>query len=184
MKRIILTSAGFENKRIEQVFLDMLKKKPKEARALWIPTAAIYEEAIKVLPECMEDLLNAGFLEENIFTYDLDHVLTYEELKTYDAIYVCGGDCRHLLDRMKEMGFIELLDPYVEDYGIYLGVSAGSCICSKDFEDGIPWLPCELGVHCKVGTPAGFYDPEEMKRINLTNDQAVIFEENKIRVVE
>lgn len=41
MKKIILTSAGFENNEIEKKFLGMINKAPSEIKALWIPTAAI-----------------------------------------------------------------------------------------------------------------------------------------------
>ena len=133
MKRVILTSAGFENKNIEVYFLEILQKKPEESKALWIPTAAITEEAKNMLPECMKDLLNAGFIRERITVYDLDYTLSYDELKQYDAVYVCGGSCNHLLTQMQKVNFIELIQKYVEEDGIYVGVSAGSCICGGGF---------------------------------------------------
>lgn len=45
MKRIILTSAGFENKNIENLFLKFINKSADTAKALWIPTAAIDDGA-------------------------------------------------------------------------------------------------------------------------------------------
>ena len=42
MKRILLTAAGFENKKIESIFLKMLGKDPQQAKALWIPTASYF----------------------------------------------------------------------------------------------------------------------------------------------
>ncbi len=50
MKRILLTSAGFENPNIQRCFLELLRKPADEARALFIPTAAIDEDARAVLP--------------------------------------------------------------------------------------------------------------------------------------
>ena len=51
MKRIILTSAGFENKNIERIFINMLNNPVDKAKVLWIPTAAIDEDAKAVLPK-------------------------------------------------------------------------------------------------------------------------------------
>lgn len=184
MRRILLTAAGFENKKIESIFLKMLGKDPQQAKALWIPTAAIHEEAKAVLPKCMEDLLNAGMKRENIRVYDLDRVLSYEELAEYDAVYVCGGDSAYLLGRMRKVQMPERFMRYVEKDGVYVGVSAGSCICSHNFEQGIPWLPCKLRVHCEKGTPAGRCDFAQEEVISLTNRQAVVFSGDNVEIVE
>lgn len=184
MKRILLTSAGFKNKTIEAQFLLMLERPASESRVLWIPTAAIDDDAKAVLPECMNDLLNAGIRSENITVYDLNYPMTYEELSQYQAIYVCGGSCRYLLDNMQEMKFIDLLHHYVEQDGVYVGVSAGSCICSQSFSDGIGWLPCNLAVHCEAGTAGGEIDLTKRDEIALTNRQAIVFYQNRIWILE
>lgn len=184
MKRIILTSAGFENIATQQVFLRMLGKEASKARALWIPTAAIFEDAKAVLPQCMDDLLDAGILRENIVIYDLDYQMTYEELCGFDAVYVCGGDSNYLLDRMKVQRFVEILARYVEERGIYIGVSAGSCICANAFDELITWLPSALHVHCLQGSPNGKYDAVSMETVNLTNSQAAVFDQNEINIME
>lgn len=174
MKKIILTSAGFENKLIEQKFLEMVNKPSNEIRAIWIPTAAIHEDAKAVLPKCMDDLLNAGILSENIKTYDLDYTMSYEEIITYDVIYVCGGDSRHLLNKMQESNFVTLLKRFIDHGGIYIGVSAGSCVCVNGFEDNLGFLPCTLSVHCKECSMYGTIDFNHCTHINLTDNQAVI----------
>lgn len=51
-----MTSAGFENKAIENIYLELIGKKPEEIKALFIPTAAVYPDAIAMLPKCMDDL--------------------------------------------------------------------------------------------------------------------------------
>ncbi|BCN29064.1 Type 1 glutamine amidotransferase-like domain-containing protein [Anaeromicropila herbilytica] len=184
MKKIILTSAGFENKLIEHKFLDIVDKPSNKIKALWIPTAAIYDDAKAVLPMCMEDLLNAGILPENIKTYDLDLEMKYEEMVTYDAVYVCGGDSRYLLDKMYEANFVSVLKRFIDQGGIYIGVSAGSYICAKGFEDNLGFLPCTLSVHCMEGSVAGDLDMNQCEHINLTNNQAIIMEDEKCYILE
>ena len=66
----------------------MVNKPSNEIKALFIPTAATFEDAKAVLPKCKGDLLNAGILEENITTYDLDRRLTYEELSKLQIVHI------------------------------------------------------------------------------------------------
>lgn len=184
MKKIILTSAGFENKLIEQKFLEMVNKPSNEIKALWIPTAAIDEAAKAVLPKCMDDLLNAGILFENIKTYNLDYVMRYEEMTTFDTVYVCGGNSKYLLDKMYEANFVSLLKRFIDGGGIYIGVSAGSCICANGFEDNLGFLSCTLSVHCMEGNISGALDINHCSHINLTNNQAIIIEDEKCYILE
>ena len=58
--KVLLTSCGFETEEIKNVFMDMLTKDTSEMRALFIPTAAVFPDAIEVLPLCMKDLLDVG----------------------------------------------------------------------------------------------------------------------------
>ncbi|MDE7206358.1 MAG: hypothetical protein K2N90_04245 [Lachnospiraceae bacterium] len=55
--RVLLTSAGLETEAIKECFVDMAGKDMSFVKALFIPTAAIYADAIEVLPKCMNDLL-------------------------------------------------------------------------------------------------------------------------------
>ena len=55
--KVMLTSCGLETKKIGDAFLEFLGKVPKEANALFIPTAAIDADAIEVLPKCMNDIM-------------------------------------------------------------------------------------------------------------------------------
>ncbi len=184
MKKIILTSAGFENKKIEKKFLDMVNKPSNEIRAIWIPTAAIYDAAKAVLPKCMDDLLNAGISAENIKTYNLDSVMEYEEMAAFDTVYVCGGDSRYLLDKMYKANFVSLLMQFINQGGVYIGVSAGSCICVNGFEDNLGFLPCTLSVHCIEGNISGDIDINHTSHINLTDSQAIIIEDEECYILE
>ena len=78
MRKILLTSAGFETKNIMEVFHSLFDKESTNLKALFIPTAANDADAIAVLPKCMNDLLNAGILEDNIAVFDLHRNMPYE----------------------------------------------------------------------------------------------------------
>ena len=73
---------------------------------------------------------------------------------------------------------------YSENDGVYVGVSAGSCICGSDFKKGIPWIPCKIDVHCSKGTPNGEYDFEQFKMVKLTDKQAIVLYGNTIQIAE
>ncbi len=170
MRKLLLTSAGFENLRVRNCFLEMLGKPPEKAQALFIPTAAIDEEARAVLPKCRGDLLGAGFLPEHITDFDLDRPITAEELGKYDTVYFCGGSTEYLLERVRAIGFDQPLDEALDQGLVYVGVSAGSIIAAENLPENLGYLPRKLEVHCKAGSPAGEL-PEGT--VYLTNDQAV-----------
>ena len=170
MKKLLLTSAGFENPRVKDRFLAMLPKPPAKARALFIPTAAIDEEARAMLPKCREDLLGAGFLPEHIAEFDLDRPMTAEELGEYDAVYFCGGSTEHLLDRVNASGFARALDKALDNGLVYVGVSAGSLIAAENLPENLGYLPRRMEVHREEGSPAGELPAGT---VYLTNAQAV-----------
>ncbi|MDE6064977.1 MAG: Type 1 glutamine amidotransferase-like domain-containing protein [Lachnospiraceae bacterium] len=183
MSGIMLTSTGLENPIIEKEFLKMIGKNAIAASALWIPTAATTEEAKAVLPKCMNDLLHAGIQRENIYTYDLDYVMVYEELKKFDVVYVCGGDSTYLLEQMIKADFIAPITKYATSDGVYIGVSAGSIVCSRNFEKAIPFLPCKLDVHCDTGHCAGSYDFAKEECIRLTNSSAIVLTASEQKII-
>lgn len=182
--KILLTSAGFENKRIENKFKELVGKKPEVTKALFIPTAANFPEAIAVLPKCKADLLNAGIPEENITEYNLDRNMSYEELKLYDAVYFCGGDPGYLLERMYADNFTGIIKRYVTEGGIYIGVSAGSLICADNYPKGLGFISCRLDVHCQKGTKEGHIETDRNQKIALTNQQAILITDDDTIIIE
>lgn len=182
MKKILLTSTGFDNKNIENKFLELLNKNPREARVLFIITAAIDTEAIRILSGCLDDLTNCGIIDENITIYDLHKSMTGEELSKFDAIYVCGGSTKYLVSRMKEIDFKDSVDRYLNNGGIYVGVSAGSVCASGKYEDGLGFIKNVLDVHCDIGTKNGVIETTE--KVSLTNNQAIFIDDNSMTIFE
>ena len=129
----------------------MLAKDPREAKALFIPTAATDAAAVLVLGECMNDLLKVGITEENIRVFDLHEGMSLDELRQYDLIYFCGGRTQYLLDRINETGFDATLKQYIAGSGMVLGVSAGSIIFANNLPRSLGLLDTRLFVHCGQG---------------------------------
>lgn len=182
MKKILLTSTGFENKNIEKKFLELLDKDVKKAKVLFIITAANDPESVRILSKCLDDLTNCGILDENICIYDMHKLIKEEELKLYDAIYVCGGSTKHLAERIEEIGFKDLVHRYVSNGGIYIGVSAGSVAVSGEYKNGILFIQNMLDVHCESGSKNGVVTTNE--DILLTDNQAIFINDDEILIFE
>ena len=149
--KVLLTSCGLETGQIEDEFLTMLAKDPRDVKALFIPTAATDAGAVMVLGECMNDLLKVGITEENIRVFDLHDGMSPDELRQYDLIYFCGGRAQYLLDRINETGFDTILKQYIAENGMVLGVSAGSIIFANNLPRSLGLLDTRLFVHCDRG---------------------------------
>lgn len=173
MKKIILSSTGFSNKNLERLFLDNIGKPASEIRAVFVPTAANDEESRSMLPYCFQDLTDAGIPSANILTYDLDRKMTLDELRTYDAIYFCGGSETHLMEAINNVGFAPVLLRAVEEGLFYIGVSAGSMIATPSVEGNLGIIPNPLEPHCEENiTPCGEL-PAGGEPVNISDDQAV-----------
>ena len=182
-RKILLTSAGFETKAIADKFLDFVDKEPTSIKSLFIPTAAIFPDAIAVLPKCMDDLLNIGIPAENIKVFDLHRAMTSEELSAFDTVYFTGGSPQYLLERINDSGFRKSLCNFVDNGGIYIGVSAGSIVAAGNMPNSLGYLTASLQVHCKSGNASGAFDNGAVTQIDLTNEQSVIIRGNEYEIV-
>lgn len=169
----MLTSAGLETENLKNFFLKLLPKSPQEIKALFIPTAAINADAISVLPKCMNDLLKCNIRKENIKVYDMHKLMSIDEIKKYDVVYICGGDADYLLYRVNEEGFNRVLTEYVMNGGFLVGVSAGSIIAAQNLTGNLGIINCHLSVHCAKGAEVGPLNLSDCPYIHLTNNQAI-----------
>ena len=69
--------------------------------------------------------------------------------------YMCVGSTKHLVSRMAEVDFKKIVDKYIDNGGIYIGVSAGSVCTSGKYENGLGFIKNVLDVHCELGSPNG-----------------------------
>lgn len=185
MGKFLLTSAGWsDNAAIGKAFQELAGKPLRDARVLFIPTAANNVGAILVLPKCINELLQAGIAEGNIDVDDLHKGMDEATLRQYDAVYVAGGSTEHLLERIGETGFRRILTAYLANGGVYVGVSAGSIAATKTLPNALGYLNCTMDVHQAGGSPAGIIDTANCPHINLTDRQAVLVADDNSRVIE
>lgn len=182
MKKILLTSTGFENDNIKNKFLELLNCDVTKAKVLFIITAANDPDAVRILSKCLDDLTNCDIPDENITIYDMHKLLTQDEINKYDAIYVCGGSTKYLVDRIYEINFKSIIDKYIENGGIYIGVSAGSVAASGKYQNGLCFIENNLDVHCETGTENGIITTNNA--ILLTDNQAIFIDGNKSIIFE
>lgn len=182
MKKILLTSTGFENDNIKNKFLELLNCDVTKAKVLFIITAANDPDAVRILSKCLDDLTNCDILDENITIYDMHRLLTQDEINQYDAIYVCGGSTKYLVDRISELNFKSVVNKYIENGGIYIGVSAGSVVASGNYQNGLCLIKNNLDVHCESGTKNGIITTDN--DILLTDNQAIFIDGNENIIFE
>ncbi len=106
------------------------------------------------------------------------------ELDKYDAIYVCGGDTQHLLNRINEVDFNSTLKKFIENGGVYVGVSAGSIIFADNLKNNLGYMKCKLNVHTSEGEQAGDIDVNCSNCISLTDNQAVVMTSHRTYILE
>ncbi|MEG2290371.1 MAG: Type 1 glutamine amidotransferase-like domain-containing protein [Clostridium sp.] len=184
MQKLMLTSTGFTNKNIEKTFLELVDMPIDKIKSIFIPTAAITEGAKMWLPECKNHLLSAGILEEHIVIYDLDRIMSCDEICNYNVIYVCGGDPQHLLNKMNEAKFDTPLKRFLDMGGVYIGVSAGSIVASQNLSKNLGYINCILSVHAEEGSECGYIKTNNCPNIKLTDNQAIIIRDNEMVIIE
>ncbi len=174
--KLILTSCGLQTEGIKEKFLGYLTKDPIETKTVFIPTAAVYPDAIEVLPKCLRDLTKCGIPPSNILVYDMHIPMDKKELSKYDVVYICGGSPHYLLHRINEHGFGEVLKDFLRRGGVVVGVSAGSIIFADNLPDSVGIFRSVLNVHCsdEICEKAGDLDLKSKTQVSLGNDQAIV----------
>lgn len=177
-RNVLLTDSGWRGGAILQRFWDMLGKPAAQAKVLFIPTAANSAESRPAAGKCFAELLSAGISPNNMRIYDIDGSLSVDEAMKFDAIYVAGGDTAHLLKRMKETGFDEIIKKMVYANKVYVGVSAGSMVAAPNIGDpyseetsALCLINAYLSFHSEKGTKARVDLP--LVHIPLTGGQAL-----------
>ena len=205
MKKLLLTSAGFENPKIGEEFLRLVDKPVSDIKILFIPTASRTDEELYYVEESKKELLDLGIKKENIIVYDLDREITDEELANIDSIYICGGNSFYLLYKVRASKFDEKIKEMVNRGVVYVGVSAGSVLVGSDIKiSGIKkeWDKNDVGIKDlsglnltdKIISPhyenkdkeiIEKYEKETGKKITLlTDNQSLLVEGEKVRIIE
>jgi dipeptidase E len=99
------------------------------------------------------------------------------------VIYFTGGHSRYLLDRINDTGFNKPLGEFVDNGGVYVGVSAGSIIATNEFPDSLKLINCTLSVHADNGTKTGDIEVYAHPHIDLKDGNAIFILGDKYQIV-
>jgi dipeptidase E len=140
--RLFLTSNGFPSSSpgLREEFRNLVGKAPRQLRVAFIPTASAAERDQPLTPAAHRELIDIGISAENILDVELDHPISLDELKHFDVVFVDGGNTFYLLQKVRESGFDAAIEDYLkQDWGVYVGVSAGTILAGPDIEIAEPW---------------------------------------------
>ncbi|MGG4166261.1 Type 1 glutamine amidotransferase-like domain-containing protein [Rossellomorea vietnamensis] len=149
--KLLLTSAGVNNKSIQDALVTMLDKPIEDSTALCIPTAMYghpwvgpgvrtWEFISGISENPMVDLgwKSVGVLELTALP-SINKDRWVPLVKETDVFLVSGGDALYLAHWMRQSGFADLL-PSLN--GVYVGMSAGSMVMAPNIgEDFVGWNP-------------------------------------------
>ena len=92
-----------------------------------------YSEEVRYLKgfEVSDKIIKKGLTD---FSLNLDGKVLYNEVNSFDVIYVCGGNTSYLLHKVRETNFDKIIKQFVVNGGVYVGVSAGSIIMGPNTE--------------------------------------------------
>ena len=195
-RHLFLTSSGL-TKDMKISFFNIIEKRPEEVKILYIPTAGMETDGAREgIAICLYELSLMGIPYENIFIYNLELILskgykrtysayvtdehiaskllTAEELKEFDAVFVGGGDSAVLCREMVRTGFDCVLEQAVNDGLVYVGISAGSMYAAGNWGDGLKIIPNPIIPHWSGDKLMSL--PTDSKEIQLADGQAVYIE--------
>lgn len=134
--KLLLTSGGLENQTMINALRELIGKDFKDAKLVFIPTAANMEEGdkwwlISDLSKCKE----LGFKEVDIV--DIAAVpkeIWPKRLEKADVIMVGGGNTSYLMGQIKKSGLADVL-PTLLKTQVYVGISAGSMVMAPKLKE-------------------------------------------------
>ncbi len=204
--KLILTSAGFVNKEILQVFTEQISTPIVESKILVISCAQSPEEEFYV-NKSKEEIVQIGFENitlVNLITVDESFVSNLSATENFDVIYVCGGNTFTILGKLVESGLDKFIIEQLMLGTIYVGVSAGSIIAGPSIEvagwgsegdknevglqdlSGFNFTDIAVYPHYHVelqGEVEEFRKKVSYRVVELTNNQAVFVDGHDVKMI-
>jgi dipeptidase E len=131
MKTLFLTSDGLSSDKLKKEFLKIFRI-PSELKVL-LMYGVRNDEELKYVNESENELIKIGFKKENIIhiNFGQDKI---KKPRDFDVIYFCGGNTYYILNRIRKLNLDKLIINFVNNNGVYIGVSAGSIIMGPNIE--------------------------------------------------
>lgn len=136
--KLLLTSGGITNPSIAKALFDLVGKKPEDTSLVFIPTASNVEMGDKWW--LIEDLMDLKKL--NFKSIDIADISAVEEkiwkpkFEAADILFFEGGNTFHLMRWISKSGLAAMMPEFLKTK-VYVGLSAGSMVASKDMALGI-----------------------------------------------
>lgn len=158
--KLLLTSAGIKNKTIAKVLFHLVGKKPKDTSLVFIPTASNVEKGDKSwLIDDLVNLKNQGLKSIDIADISaVESKIWKPKFEEADILFFEGGNPFHLMEWINKSGLAKILPEFLKTK-VYVGVSAGSMVASKDLA-----LKISQDIYQE-----DLDRTEEMKGLNLVN---------------
>jgi dipeptidase E len=150
--KLLLTSAGVQNKSIETALVELLGKPIAESSALCIPTAMYAHPAVGpgagpwrfISGNTENRMVDLGWSSMGILELtalpSLDEEMWVPLVQDTDALLVGGGDVLYLCHWMRHSGLVDLLPSLAGT--VWVGLSSGSMVMTPQVgEDFIQWRP-------------------------------------------
>lgn len=202
-RHLFLTSGGLSND-MKKKFFDIIGKRPEDVKVLYIPTAGIATDGAREgIAVCFHEFSLMGIHHENILVYNLElilskdykrtysayikepymitRLLTLEELKSFDAVFVSGGDSSVLCHEMVRTGFDRILKDAIYNGLVYVGISAGSMYAAGNLEDGLHIIDNPIIPHWDGAEILEL--PSASDKINLADGQVVYIEDTCMHLI-
>jgi dipeptidase E len=129
--KLLLTSSGITNDRIQKALVDLLGKPISESSALFAPTAIYaYPQGMNVAWHGIKSLGELGWKTFGVLELtalpSLPKELWHPQVEGADAIIVGGGNKFYLSYWMEKSGLFGMLPQLIKQGTVYVGASAGS----------------------------------------------------------
>lgn len=203
MKRIFLSSYFAK---VQNLFKDFIKEDLKEKKLLFIPTASIVEEINFYVEEAKVAFKNLGMKLDILELTAVNESEAKEKISAADYLYVSGGNTFFLLQELKRKKLLSLIVEKVNNGMVYIGESAGTMIATADIEyaegmdnkdmakdldntkalnliDFYPLVHYGEFPFVEVSEQREKKYKNKLNLIKINNKQAIIVEDEKIRVI-
>ncbi|PJB17762.1 hypothetical protein CO116_00520 [Candidatus Falkowbacteria bacterium CG_4_9_14_3_um_filter_38_19] len=204
MKKLFL--ASIVSNTIEKL-IEILPGSSDKLAVAFIPTAADPYEDKWFVDEDRDKLKEKGFNVKDVDIKGKTEQELLEELKDVDIIFVAGGNTFYLLEKSRESGFDKIVKELIQKGVIYVGSSAGATLAGPDIEpiktlddpSKAPSLKSFNGLNLvdfiilphfeeknrkEYGEIIRENSEKGYKLIILTDNQAVVVEDEEFKIVE
>lgn len=137
--RLLLTSNGLTSIKLISEFKALLTKPASEIKVLMIttgPEVPDAKRAKKIMGYVLDfekPLIKAGVLKNNFTVLFMSNPITVS-FSNFDVIFICGGNTYLYLYLIRKLGLYDVLKKFIENGGLYVGVSAGSILAGPNIE--------------------------------------------------